>query len=105
MKRDPNEIQKIKYFKHIWVRRCVPIFYHKCCKCDMEYRLEPMYECSYEDHLFVDWQNYKYGCTECFSNKEEFRKYLEDEGFLLTKENYEYEMDYIKKMLGVRKLE
>ena len=92
MKRNPCEVEKIKYYKNIHIKKCFPILYTECCKCKMEYKFESMYECSYMSHI-IDWIFYKHGCTECFSSKDEFRKYLENTGTLLTEDNYYEAMD------------
>lgn len=96
MKRDPNKVEKIRYFKNISFRKCFPILYTECCKCKMEYKFESMYECNYINYL-VNWYCYKHGCTECFSSEEEFRKFLEDKRYILTENNYEKIMEYIQK--------
>lgn len=88
MKRDPYKEEKIKYFKNISIRKCFPIFYRECCKCKMEFRWESMYECVYP-HYSTNWYIYKQGCNNCFSSKEDFRKFLEKCGSILTEENYD----------------
>lgn len=85
MKRDPKENYVKRHMNSINVRKIKPIFYCKCVKCGMEYKRETMYECSFLD----DWFEYtveKTGCTECFSSKYDFLKWLQNKNILYTEE-------------------
>lgn len=87
MKRDPKQKYIEDHMKTIVVKKCFPlIFYKKCAKCGMEYKKEPMYSCSKQDSLLTH-TNYTMGCSHCFNNKEEFKKWAEDNGYLYTEKS------------------
>lgn len=87
-RRNLLEETKKRYFKNLKFRRIYPwLFYHGCIKCGDEFCREPMYECQ-EHSIMFTWSKYYRGCTHCFNSKDEFRKYLEDEGMILTEDNF-----------------
>lgn len=88
LRRDPYEKAKNDYFRSINIRKIRPrIFYHQCDNCGYEYKNETMYECSTSDPSFA-WTNYYVGCTHCFHDKDNFRKWLENKGYIYTHDNY-----------------
>ena len=87
-RRNPLEEMKKKYFKGLKIKKIHPwLTYFDCIKCGDEFCREPMYECSEPDNYFT-WHHYYRGCTHCFSSNEDFRKYLEDKGYIHTEENF-----------------
>ena len=54
-----------------------------------------MYECQ-EHSIIFTWSNYYTGCTHCFNNEDEFRKYLEDEEEILKEDDFK---QYSKKLM------
>lgn len=89
MKRDPVEIYIKKRMDSITVNKIKPLFlWHKCPKCNKEFRREPMYCCNCKDDWFdFDCYNEYYGCTHCFSSKDNFVKWLQDNNILYTEDS------------------
>ena len=46
-----------------------------------------MYECQ-EHSIIFTWSNYYNGCSHCFNSKDEFRKYLEDNGTICVESDF-----------------
>ena len=91
-RRNPLEEMKKKYFRGLKIREFHPwSFYYSCIKCGDEFCREKMYECK-EHNIFFTYSNYYRGCTHCFNSKDEFRKYLEDEGKILKEGDLKYYM-------------
>ena len=87
-RRNPLEETKKRYFQNLKIRKIHPwLFYHSCIKCGDEFCREQMYECQ-EHSIIFTWSNYYTGCTHCFNNKDEFRKYLEDEEKILKDDDF-----------------
>ena len=78
MMRDPILTAKKKYYASLNVRKIFPLFFHHtCCKCHMEFKLEPMFEASYQDDYFT-MTHYHTGCSHCFTGKEDFKNYVKE---------------------------
>ena len=87
-RRNRLEETKKRYFKNLKIRKIFPWFlYHKCIKCGDEFCREPMYECK-EHSIIFTWSNYYMGCSHCFISKDEFRKYLEDNGTICVESDF-----------------
>lgn len=87
-RRSPLVEMKKKYFKNLTIREIHPwLFYHKCVKCGDEFCRETMYGCEERSVYFEWWYHYE-GCTHCFNSKDEFKKYLEDKGTILTEKDF-----------------
>ena len=87
-RRNPLEETKKRYFQNLKIRKIHPwLFYHSCIKCGDEFCRETMYECR-STNIYLYHDNYYRGCTHCFNNKNDFRKYLEDEGKIYTEDNF-----------------
>lgn len=88
-RRNPLEETKKRYLKNLKFRKIHPwLFYHECVKCGDEFCREPLYECEEESIFLIDFTNYYYGCSNCFSNENEFREYLEDKEKILKEEDF-----------------
>ena len=89
MKRDPVERYIQDHMNSITVKRINPLFsWCKCEKCHKEFRREPIYDCHCKDDWFTYGIYYDYyGCTNCFSNKDAFVKWLQDNDVLYTEES------------------
>ena len=46
-----------------------------------------MYECQAHSIIFT-WSYYYNGCPHCFNSKDEFRKYLEDNGVICVESDF-----------------
>ena len=87
-RRNPLEETKKRYFQNLKIRKIHPwLLYHKCIKCGDEFCREPMYECQ-EDSIIFTWSYYYDGCLHCFNSKDEFRKYLEDNGVICVESDF-----------------
>ena len=91
MKRDPINHIKNKYIANINIREMRPLYFRRCKKCGLEFKYEKMYECSHSPYFIMT--HYEYGCKECFSSKEDFRRYLENKKVLLKDEDFENPRD------------
>ncbi len=86
--RNPLEVIKKRYFKHLIIKKIYPLlFYKKCIKCGNEFCRESMYKCK-EPSIYFLWSKYFTGCTHCFKSKEELKKYLEENGRILTEDDF-----------------
>lgn len=86
MKRNPKE-KYIKYFMNsIKIKTFIPrVSWYRCDKCEMEYRGELMYKGIKEDTLYRN-ENSRIGCSHCFKNSEDFKRWLNDINFLYSEE-------------------
>ena len=90
MKRDPKELFIKQHLNSITTKKVKSIFFwHKCEKCGQEFRREPMYECECLDEFLLYSFYYYYGCTNCFSDKNEFIEWLQDTKRVYTRESLE----------------
>jgi len=90
MKRNPRDLIKMSYFNNLKIRKFTPwLFYYKCDKCGNEYKRELMYQCSEPSIVGVTWNYYTRGCSHCFANEFEFRKWLEETGKILSERDFE----------------
>lgn len=82
MKRDSAERYIKEHMDSISVKRIRPLSLRcQCEKCHKEYRRELMYRCN-----CGIYNNY-YGCAQCFPNKNNFLKWLQDNDILYTEES------------------
>lgn len=86
MKRNPKE-KYIKYFMNsIKIKTFIPrVSWYRCDKCGMEYRGELMYKGIKEDTLYRN-ENSRIGCSHCFKNSEDFKRWLNNINFLYSEE-------------------
>ncbi|NSK77510.1 hypothetical protein [Blautia massiliensis (ex Durand et al. 2017)] len=82
MKRDSAERYIKEHMDSISVKKIRPLSLRcQCEKCHKEYRRELMYRCN-----CGIYNNY-YGCAQCFPNKNNFLKWLQDNDILYTEES------------------
>lgn len=82
MKRDSAERYIKEHMDSISVKKIRPLSLRcQCEKCHKEYRRELMYRCN-----CGIYNNY-YGCDQCFPNKNNFLKWLQDNDILYTEES------------------
>lgn len=87
-RKNPLEEVKKRYFRNLKIRKIYPLLlYYGCVKCGYEFCREQMYECKERDVIY-NWSSYYNGCSHCFKNKDEFRKYLEDKGFIYAESDF-----------------
>lgn len=87
MKRDPKERFIKIHMDSITVKKIKPLlFWYKCEKCKKEFRREPIYSCRYLNYFYERYSIY-HGCSHCFSDKNEFVKWLQDTRRLYTEES------------------
>lgn len=78
MKRNPVLQDKKDYYNSLSVHQIFPLlFYHTCCKCGLQYKLEKMFESSHQDTYF-SMTHYNTGCKHCFENKNAFREHVKN---------------------------
>lgn len=93
MRRNRKLLEIERYLSRIHVVEVRPLAWHACVKCGSEIKLEPMFRCKYTPHDGILTETV-YGCIDCFSGKQQFRKYLECTGKLKTRS--ELEEEYIR---------
>lgn len=70
----------------IKIKTFIPrVSWYRCDKCGMEYRGELMYKGIKEDTLYRN-ENSRIGCSHCFKNSEDFKRWLNDINFLYSEE-------------------
>lgn len=90
MQRNPIQHAKKRYFDNISIKKIKPLlFYTECNKCGMEYKRETMYECQCPLEPRLEITNYVRGCSHCFTSKNDFRDYLENNNIIYTDETYD----------------
>lgn len=88
--RDPMEKAKQKYQKEIEEKTFTPrFFWQQCVCCGKEYRKIPMYRVR-KGYLSFDASSEYNGCSQCFHSSDEFRKWLEENGYLLSEHDFWY---------------
>ena len=87
MKRDPAERYIKQHMDSITLKKIKPlILWHKCEKCGNEFVREFIYKCEYLDDWWEHYFSY-YGCTNCFFSKDNFVKWLQENGKIYTEES------------------
>lgn len=88
MRRNKQIIEIERYLSRIRVVEIKSLKWHECVKCGSEVKLEPMFRCTYIPRKGIFTESL-YGCIDCFSSKQQFRKYLERVGKLETRSELE----------------
>lgn len=90
MKRNPILQAKKDYYDSLSVHQIFPLlFYHTCCKCGLEYKLEKMFESSNRDAYF-SMTHYHTGCKHCFKDKDDFKEYVKN-NIMVPESNWEFD--------------
>lgn len=90
MRRDPIDKYVRGHIDSISVKKIKPRFsYKRCVKCEMEYKKEEVYKCSWLDKKYSNY-HHMYGCVNCFSSEGRFIKYLQQYRCLYTEESLKH---------------
>ena len=103
MRRNALEVEVKDYLSQVIFKKITPLLlWCQCDKCRDEFRREEVYRMEYP---IYSWSHYligkKYGCSHCFANMEEFKKYCFKE--YLEEDIGYYEDEWIEEYLDFKK--
>lgn len=92
--RNPWQKAKETYLNRIHEKTFTPkIFWQRCECCGKEYRHIPIFRIT-KSSLHFEYDYTYNGCSNCFHNMKEFRKYLEEKRHLLTAEDFDWAEEF-----------